>query len=166
MSSFEELMIVSFRSYEENQASNRMLSCLSTTNPQNVSGRTITYFISPLLNNKHVSAGSLLTNRITEWTRIWFVLLRSETFINEFLTMCSWPGLWYVWQEAVRMTNEDVCNRMRTASEDSLVLLRQILRADSRHSDGMLHSSCERRQNTDVSQGTAGILAHRLPASC
>lgn len=35
-----------------------------------------------------------------------------------------------VWQEAVRMTNEDLCTRIRTASEDSPVLLRQILRAD------------------------------------
>lgn len=28
-----------------------------------------------------------------------------------------------IWQEAVRMTNEDLCTRIRTASEDSHVLL-------------------------------------------
>lgn len=99
--------------------------------------------------------GSILTHRnveYTEWERIWSVLLLRETSTNVFLTMCSRPGLWCVWQEAVRMTNEDLCSRMRTASEDSHVLLRQILRADGRHSEGILHRSWERRQNTDVSQ--------------
>lgn len=47
------------------------------------------------------------------------------------------------------MTNEDLCNGMRAASEDRRVLLRQILRADGRH--GTLHGCGERRPSTEVS---------------
>ncbi len=34
---------------------------------------------------------------------------------NVLLMMCSRPGLLYIWQGAVMMTNEDLCTRIRTA---------------------------------------------------
>lgn len=81
-----------------------------------------------------------------------------KTSTDVFLTMCSQPGRHRFWQEAVRMTNEDLCTRIRTASEDSHVLLRQIVRADGRHSDGVLRWSWERRrQNTNVQQQEVSI---------
>ena len=47
-----------------------------------------------------------------------------------------------VWQEAVRMTNEDLCTRIRNGvCRRPCFTLRQIRRADGRHSDGMLRRS-------------------------
>lgn len=58
------------------------------------------------------------TNKHVEYTGSEWILsvFASKSSINMFPTMCSGPGLLYVWQHAVRMINEDLCARLKTAS--------------------------------------------------